>query len=64
MILMVLKDQAKAVDECENASDKWVTGGSLYESMRSHENEIKQLDFRAEKVYMAVSAPILLRCEN
>lgn len=61
MILMILRDQAKAVEECEDVSDKSVsTNNSIY----VHESEIEQLDHRAEKVYTAVSVPVEIMDRN
>lgn len=53
MILMILRDQAKAVDEAKNNFDI-----SLRDSIGLHESEIRQLDHRAEKVSAAVSSLI------
>jgi len=54
MILMVLSDQQKAVDEADRAD----SGENLFDSNLNHilelHNEITQLDQRAEKVYIAV----------
>ncbi|RDL33135.1 uncharacterized protein BP5553_08574 [Venustampulla echinocandica] len=52
MILMILRDQLKAVDESENVSS--VKVASLHDNIQLHESEILQLDRRAEKVYIAL----------
>ncbi|TVY18934.1 Ankyrin-2 [Lachnellula arida] len=52
MILIILRDQLKAVDESNHISLFKPT--SLHDSICLHENEIKALDRRAEKVYIAL----------
>jgi len=66
MIMMVLTDQKKALEEIKTADlSKRGFSSDLFQIIHQHEYELTRLDERAEKVYIAVSCDeIVIKMTN